>query len=215
MARAKRLKDVASQVRDQEEALGKKGYYNGLIESPDFVVLFLPLEVLFSVALEQDPHLLEFAAQHNVIPASPTTLLALLKAAAYGWDQARVQANAEEIQKLGADLVKRLSDMAGHTRDLRNALEGSVKAFNAFAGNLESRVMVSGLRMLELGIKPAITGKGKKGKKGALQHHSPSAISMDVNGLPKLGIAGPQPPTDVEIIEGDNEAEDGILTMEA
>ena len=206
-ARAKRLKDVAAQVRNQVEALGRKGYYNGLVESPDFVVLFLPLEVLFSVALEQDPNLLEFAAQHNVIPASPTTLLALLKAAAYGWDQARVQANAEEIQKLGAELLKRLSDMAGHTQDLRNALEGSVKAFNAFAGNLESRVMVSGQRMLELGIKPVITGQGKKGKKGTLRHHAPPAISMDLNGLPKLGIAGPKPPTDVEILEGEEEDE--------
>lgn len=210
-AREKRLRDVAGQVRTQVENLGKKGYYDGMVESPDFVVLFLPLEALFSLALEQDPDLLEFAAQRNVIPASPTTLLALLKAAAYGWDQERVQSNAEEIQTLGGELVKRLSDMVGHVTDLRAGLEGSVKAFNAFAGTLESRVMVSSQKMASLGIQATLTGKGKKGKKKFLHHHAPQAISMDLSGLPKLGIAGPQPVLDAEIIEDD---EDGLGSLE-
>ena len=210
-AREKRLRDVAGQVRTQVENLGRKGYYDGMVESPDFVVLFLPLEALFSLALEQDPDLLEFAAQRNVIPASPTTLLALLKAAAYGWDQERVQSNAEEIQTLGGELVKRLSDMVGHVTDLRAGLEGSVKAFNAFAGTLESRVMVSSQKMASLGIQATLTGKGKKGKKKLLHHHSPQAISMDLSGLPKLGVAGPQPVLDAEIIEDD---EDGLDSLE-
>lgn len=201
-AREQRLKDVAGQVRTQIEALGRKGYYDGLVESPDFVVLFLPLEALFSLALEQDRTLLDFAAQRNVLLASPTTLLALLKSAAYGWTQERIQANAEEIQKQGAELVKRISGMATHVEDLRSALERSVKAFNAFAGSLESRVMVTSQRMAALGIQPALGGgTGKKPK--PLLTRAPQALHADLSGLPKLGIAGTEPIEDAEILEDD------------
>jgi DNA recombination protein RmuC len=195
-AREERLDAVAAQVRAQVRSLGDKRYFDGLAESPDFVVLFLPLEALFSLALERDPHLLEEALGQNVVLASPTTLVALLKAAAYGWAQARVQANAEAIQKLGGELLERVLVMAEHTDALRRALVSSVEAFNRFAGSLESRVMVTGARLRDLGIRPAPRRKAR-----VQDLEAPAAIHLEVSGLPKLGVAGAAPVLDVEAME--------------
>jgi len=197
-AREARLDAVAEQVRAQVRSLGDKRYFDGLAESPDFVVLFLPLEALFSLALERDRRLLEDALKENVILASPTTLVALLKAAAYGWAQERITANAEEIRKLGAELLERVMVMAEHTDALRKALVASVEAFNRFAGSLESRVMATGAKLRELGIRPAPRRKGR-----ILDLRAPQAIHLEVSGLPKLGVAGEAPVLDVEAVEGE------------
>jgi DNA recombination protein RmuC len=203
-AREERLDAVAAQVRTQVRSLGDKRYFDGLAESPDFVVLFLPLESLFSLALERDRHLLEDALKENVVLASPTTLVTLLKAAAHGWAQERIQANAEEIRKLGAELLERMLVMAEHTDALRKALVAGVEAFNRFAGSLETRVMPTGARLRDLGIRPAPRRKGR-----ALGLQAPPPIHLPVSGLPRLGIAGEAPVLDVEPMEEDLAAEPG------
>jgi DNA recombination protein RmuC len=203
-AREARLDAVAAQVRAQVRGLGDKRYFDGLAESPDFVVLFLPLEALFSLALERDPHLLEEALGLNVILASPTTLVALLKSAAYGWAQARIQANAEAIQKLGAELLERVLVMAEHTDALRKALVASVEAFNRFAGSLETRVMATGGRLRDLGIRPA---PRRKARVRDLQ--APAPIHLEVSGLPRLGVAGAPPVLEAEAVAEPVRAEAG------
>jgi DNA recombination protein RmuC len=203
-AREERLDAVAAQVRAQVRNLGDKRYFDGLAESPDFVVLFLPLEALFALALERDPHLLEEALGQNVVLASPTTLVALLKAAAYGWAQERIQANAEAIQKLGTELLERVLVMAEHTDALRKALVAAVDAFNRFAGSLETRVMATGVKLQELGIRPAPRRKAR-----AAGLRAPAPIHLEVDGLPKLGVAGAAPVLDVEAVEDDPDALDG------
>ncbi len=202
-AREERLDAAAAQVRTQVDHLADKAYFNGLTESPDFVVLFLPLESLFSMALERDPHLLDDAIRRNVLPATPTTLVALLKAGYYGWAQERIQANAEEIQKLGVELLDRVMVMAEHTDALRKGLVASVEAFNKFAGSLETRVMVTGAKLKELGI------HGSPSKRKVRGLHAPAAIHDVLVGLPKLGIAGEAPILDAEV------AEDVVEAMES
>lgn len=201
-AREDRLDAVASQVRAQVTSLGDKRYFDGLPDSPDFVVLFLPLESLFSVALQHDSKLLDYALEQHVILASPTTLVTLLKSAAYGWAQERIQANAEEIQKLGTELLDRVIQMATHTDAMRKALLASVEAFNRFAGSLESRVMVTAQKLHVLGIRPV-----SKRKPRILGLKATQSIHSDLSGLPKLGVQGEPPALDVEAFEpeGDND----------
>jgi DNA recombination protein RmuC len=197
-AREASLEAVAGQVRAQVKNLGDKRYFSGLTESPDFVVLFLPLEALFSTALGRDPQLLDFALQQNVILASPTTLVALLKAVSYGWTQERIQANADEIQKLGSELLDRMRTMATHTDTLRKSLVASVDAFNSFASSLESRVMVTAQKIQSLGINPATKLKTRK-----LGMGGPGTIHAVLSGLPRLGVQGDPPTYDVEAFEPD------------
>ena len=149
-ARAARLADHARQVRDHVSALSRKAYWDGLHPAPEFVVLFLPGESFFAAALEQDPELIERGAQARVILATPTTLLALLKAVAFGWKQEAVAANAEEVARLGRELHKRIGDMAGHVARVGRQLGGAVEAYNAFVGSLESRVLPAARRFREL-----------------------------------------------------------------
>jgi len=145
--RAARLAEHAAQVKAHVQKLAAKRYWAQFEDAPDFVVLFLPGEAFFAAALDADPSLLEAALGERVLLATPTTLIALLKAAAYGWRQERVAADAAQVATLGRELHERLAVFDDQLVELGRGLQRAVLAYNRALGSLESRVLVSARKL--------------------------------------------------------------------
>jgi DNA recombination protein RmuC len=142
----------ARNVRKRVDELSKKAYWSQFKNSPDYVVLFIPGEQFLTAALEQDGKLLEDALQNRVVLATPTTIIALLRAVAFGWRQMAVTENAEKIQELGEQLYKRVSTFVEHLTRVGKNLNSSVNAYNQAIGSLERQVLPGARKFEELGI---------------------------------------------------------------
>ncbi len=146
------LRRHARQLRTHTDQLSAKSYWRSLDGTPEFVVLFVPGESFLAAALETDPGLLEHAADRQVVLATPTTLIALLRTVAHAWTQETLAERAREIHGLGRELHERLATVGGHLDKLGRSLGASVGAYNSAVGSLETRVLVSARRLSELGV---------------------------------------------------------------
>ena len=150
--RNRHLADHARQVREHVTKLSAKGYWRQFDSSPDFVVMFLPDETYLRAAHEHDPTLQEYAWSSNVILASPSTLMVLLRTVAMTWQQETIAESAREVSELGRELYKRLATMGGHVSRLGKSLDGAVKSYNETVGSLERQVLVQARRFERHGI---------------------------------------------------------------
>jgi len=150
--RAARLKAHARHLRQHVDDLAGKAYWQLFDPAPEFVVCFVPADAFLDAALREDPALLEHAFAHNVILATPSTLVALLRTIGYTWRQQALADNAAQVSELGRQLYRRLSTMGAHLDKLGRSLGAAVESFNGTVGSLEGRVLVTARRLAELSV---------------------------------------------------------------
>lgn len=143
------MQNLARQVREHVKALGKKGYWEN-IESPDFTVLFLPSEHIYSIALRADPEIVDFASSKNVVIASPTLLMSLLRVVGMSWRQVELAKNAQEISALGTDLYKRLLNFTDHIEKIGKGLQSAMKGYDSAVGSMERQVLPAARKFKDL-----------------------------------------------------------------
>lgn len=141
-------------IQEHIRKLSGKKYWSQFSRSPDFVILFIPGDQFLSAALNEDPNLIDSALSQQIILATPTSFVALLKAVAYGWSQVALTENAEEIRGLAADLYGRLTTFVGHLNKLGRQLSSSVENYNRAVGSLERKVLPGARKFVELGVRP-------------------------------------------------------------
>jgi DNA recombination protein RmuC len=146
------LRRHAAQVKCRMDELSLKAYWTQFDRAPEFVVLFLPGEQFLGAALDQNPRLIEEGFANGIVLATPATLIALLRAVAYGWRQERMTAHAEEAGRLGKELYERMAVLAEHMNDVGQALSKSVSSYNRAVGSLETRILPAARRFKELGV---------------------------------------------------------------
>lgn len=151
-ARADRMAAHARQVRAHVDSLAGKRYWEQFSPAPEFVVMFVPAEAFWQAALEQDPGLVEYAFGHDVVVATPSTLLALLRTVAYAWRQDALAGNAQTVLDLGKELHGRIATLGGHVARLGRALDSAAGAYNQTVASLETRVLVSARRFADLHV---------------------------------------------------------------
>lgn len=147
-----RMRAHARHVRAHIDALAGKAYWERFSPTPEFVVCFVPADAILDAALREDPELLEHAFTHNVVLATPSTLVALLRTVAYSWRQESLAANARQVHELGKDLYRRLATLGGHFDKLGRSLGGAVGAYNEAVGSMERMVFAKARQMHELGV---------------------------------------------------------------
>lgn len=147
-----KMRDHARHVRQHVQTLSSKKYWDTLKQTPEFVILFLSGESLLYAALEEDPSLIEYGVGERVIIATPTTLIALLKSASYGWRQESLAKNAKAISELGSDLYRRIAVVAEHLTKLGGNLDKSVRSYNDVIGSLERNVLPGARKFKDLAV---------------------------------------------------------------
>ncbi len=198
-ARDERLQAFARNVRGHIDALSSKNYFKAAPATPEFVVLFLPSEALAAEALSLLPDLHEYAARRNIVLATPTTLIAMLRAVAYGWKQAALADSAAEVFALGRELYDRLGTLGGHVDRLGRSLNGAVKAYNVALGSLETRVLVTGRRLRDLKVSEAELTSPSPCEELARPVTAPELVTDDgqvtpLTGRRRLGSSGREAP---------------------
>jgi DNA recombination protein RmuC len=191
--RSARLKDHARLVRTHIGSLSKKSYWESVQPTPEFVLLFLPGETFYSAALEIDPKLIEDGVGKGVIIATPSTLIALLKAVSYGWRQEQMAENAKEVSELGKTLYDRLRVFTNHFADIGKGLDRALDSYNRGVGSFEGRVLRTARKFKERG---AIAGEDIEILEPI--DKATRALSLDEGGLFPNLVAGEAEPAEDE-----------------
>ena len=191
--RADHLRRHARHLRDHIDRLGAKAYWDLLPNTPEFVVMFVPAETFLNAALDEDPSLLQHAFEKNVVIATPATLIALLRTVAYSWRQEALAENAHDVLKLGRELYSRLATMGGHVHKLGGQLDSAVKSYNDAVSSLESRVLVSARRLVELKVTTDDLETPRQVERAVRQVQAPELVASATDALISLRATSASP----------------------